>query len=305
MRRNLLLALASVAGLGLLDARPVHAHTDGEPAPGEQILAPPPTYHASGVAVEEHLGAHVPADARFRTADGKDVTLGEVLTGELPTILTFNYSDCPMLCSLQLNGLSSALPKVAEPADHAGKATARRVGSQFRIVTIDLEPSEPLDKLRHMRDKYIDRLPEAQRASARTGWTFLAAATPGDAAAIRRVAEAVGFKYTYLRERAEYAHPAALMFLSSQGVVTRYVYGIEFETAIMRESIFKAGTSEASTAVGFMNRCYHFDPDANNHARAGMLALRVGAAGFLVLLLSGFGLVHFLKKQRRHGEMPS
>jgi protein SCO1/2 len=279
----------------------------------DEIPAAPPTYEAGGVTVDEHLGARVPLDATFRTQDGTLVTLGQILGpgvtaggNELPTILTFNYSDCPMLCSLQLNGLSAALPAIAVPApDRDGRPTALRVGEQYRIVTIDLEPNDTLGKLQKMRDKYIDRLPEAQRAAARKGWTFLAAAVPGDGAAIRRVAETVGFKYIYISERAEWAHPAALILLSAQGAVTRYVYGIEFDPRMMRESLFKAGTSEPATAVGFMNRCYHYAPDANNYSRGGMLALRLGAAAFLVLLLSLFGLMHFLKKQHRHGEMPS
>jgi len=106
---------------------------------------------------------------------------------------------------------------------------AFKLGTQFRVVTIDLEPMESLDKLAKMRERYIKKLPEAQQAAARAGWTFLAAATPGDGAAIRRVAESVGFKYVYVEERAEWAHPAALIFLSTQGIVTRYVYGIEFD----------------------------------------------------------------------------
>jgi hypothetical protein len=93
-----------------------------------------------------------------------------------------------------------------------------------------------------------------------------------------------------------------LIFLASNGAVTRYVYGIEFETGVLRDSVFKAGQAEPASAVGFLNRCYHYDPDARSHARAGMLALRLGAAGFVVLALTMFGLMHFLKKQRRHGE---
>src|SRR5690606_21195050 len=103
----------------------------------------------------------------------------------LPTILTFNYSDCPMLCNLQLNGLTAVLPAIAEK--HEGALF--RVGTQFRIVTIDLEPSESLEKMHKMRERYLERLPEAQRAAARSGWTFLVAETPGDGAAIRRVAD--------------------------------------------------------------------------------------------------------------------
>jgi hypothetical protein len=51
-----------------------------------------------------------------------------------------------------------------------------------------------------------------------------------------------------------------------------------------------------------MNRCYHYDPDATSHAHAGVAAMRVGAAGFIVLMISVFGLMRFLKKHRRSGE---
>jgi hypothetical protein len=55
---------------------------------------------------------------------------------------------------------------------------------------------------------------------------------------------------------------------------------------------------EPASAVGFLNRCYHYDPDANNHSRAGVLALRIGAAGAVVLLLSGLGMMHVIRKHR-------
>ena len=87
------------------EAGPLGSMTRGRrAAPDDEILAPPPTFKAGGVTVDEHLGGRVPLDAKFRTQDGALVTLGEVLRGELPAILTFNYSDCPMLCSVQLNG---------------------------------------------------------------------------------------------------------------------------------------------------------------------------------------------------------
>jgi protein SCO1/2 len=274
----------------------------GSASGDDEILAPPPTYQANEVTVEEHVGGRIPLDAAFRTQDGARVTLGDVMHGDLPAILTFNYSDCPMLCSVQLNGLTAALPKVGElgpSPDPSKPATLFRVGAQFRIVTIDLEPNETLEKVQQMRERYLARIPEAQRATARTGWTFLIAATPGDGAAIHRVAQAVGFRYAYIKDRAEWAHPAALILLSAAGAVTRYLYGIEFDPKVMRESIYKAGLAEPASAVGFMIRCYHYDPGANSHARAGVTALRVGAAGFAVLLFGSLGAMHFVRRSRR------
>ena len=286
MRTSAIFSLVLTLALAASDAF-AHPNSSGDGA--DEVLAPPPTYKGNDVAVVEQLGAHVPLDQVFATQDGKQVTLGQVVSGELPTILTFNYSDCPMLCSLQLNGLVNAIPLLDNPKP------VLRLGIQYKIVTIDLEPNDSLEKIAKMRERYLERIPADRRDAARTGWTFL----HGDAAAIRRVADAVGFKYTYIPERAEWAHPAALIFLSSTGAVTRYVYGIEFDSLMMRDSILKAGQAEPATAVGFMNRCYHYDPDANSHAHAGVVALRVGAAGFLVLMIAVFGLMRFLKKQRR------
>jgi len=276
-----------------LAATPAFAHPGGADA-DDSVPTPPPTYKGNDVAVDEHLGAKVPLDAQFVTSDGKAVTLGDLLKGDLPTILTFNYSDCPMLCSLQLNGLSKVLPELANKIG----GFSLYLGGHFRIITIDLEPNEPLDKLAKMKAKYIERLPSWQHDQGAAGWTFLRAAKAGDGAAIRRVADTVGFKYTYLPDRAEWAHPAALIFLATSGAVTRYVYGIDFAPAMMRESLILAGKAEPSTAVGFMNRCYHYDPEANSHARAGVLALRLGAAGFVVLLAATLSLMHFLRKNR-------
>lgn len=301
MRGSATLIVAVLAALG---SRAI-AHPDSEAAPVrhpqadapvENRVLTDPAWKGDKVTVTEKLGSPVPLDARFRTADGKHVTLGDVIRGDLPVILTFNYSDCPMLCSLQLNGLSTALPLIAEKHD----GVMYRPGAQFQIVTIDLEPGEPLAKIQKMRDKYIARLPEDQRESARAGWTFLVAENPGDGTQIARVARSVGFSYMYIPERAEWAHPAALIFLASSGVVTRYVYGIEFPPAMMRESLFKAGTREPSSTVGFLNRCYHYDPNANSHAHAGIVALRLAAAGAIFLLLSALGLAMFIKRHRRN-----
>lgn len=291
---------AALVGLALATA-PIAAAA-ARPGPDDEIAAPPPTYQANGVTVDEHLGSHVPLDAQFRTQDGAPVRLGDLLRGDLPAILTFNYSDCPMLCSVQLNGLTAALPAVgmlgASPDPSRGQVMFR-VGAQFRIVTIDLEPNDTLEKLKAMRERYLARLPEDQRELARQGWTFLLAATAGDGAAIRRVADAVGFRYTYIKDRAEWAHPAALILLSASGAVTRYLYGVEFAPAAVRESIYKAGLAESAAAVGFLLRCYHYDPDASSHAHAGVVALRLGAAGFVVLLFSVLGAMHFARRSKR------
>lgn len=292
MLRSRYIALAAICVGTMASAAVASPERAYDPNDASQPMPARATYQANDVLVNEQLGGLVPADATFRTVDGLPTTLGVALSGPIPTILTFNYSSCPQLCSLQLNGLVNSLRELD-----------MKVGQQFRVITISLDPDETLSHASAMRERYLESIPAEQRDVARAGWTFLLARFPGDASQVRRVADSVGFTYKYIADRAEYAHPAALIFLSTRGTVTRYVYGIEFAKDMMHESIAKAGIAEPSTAAGFMNRCYHFDPSANDHSRGGVLALQLGGAAF-VLFLTTVGFFYLRRISRREAHIP-
>lgn len=277
--------LAVALGAIVLASPSARAH-DGEGSAGAALDYVPQSPKAfEGLGLTERQGAKIPLDVAFRDQDGKDVVLGDYFKDDLPVLLTFNYSDCPMLCSLQLNGLATGLASLDfEP------------GKQFKIVTIDLEPRESVTKAHETRQKYLDRLPPAKRASAAKGWSFLTARIPGDASGIQRVAEAVGFHYKYIPERAEYAHPAALIFLSSRGMVSRYVGGTDYEPDVLHASVIIAGTSETATSAGFVFNCFHYEP--GGHARIAVVAMRIGAVAFLVLFFTAFGVWRLVRRSR-------
>ena len=294
MKRLLFASLLLLAALGAEAQQAGFTKGYGPVQPASQRLQ-------TEVGYEPKLGQSLPLDAMVTDEAGATVALGSYFAGasaRKPVLVVFYYQSCPMLCSLQLNGLVKSLPAIATPAPYLDKQVKFAVGEQFKVVTIDLEPNDTPEKLAKLRDRYLGQLPDAQRAKARAGgWTFLTAAKPANGAHVRAVAEAVGFKYKWIKDRAEWAHPAALIVLSSTGKVMRYVYGIEFPADVMRESLIAAGTAEPKAAAGYMLRCYHFDPDAKNHSRAGVMALRVGAAGFVVLLL-GFGVSYLVRRNR-------
>lgn len=289
-------ALAVLIGTAVADPAGPGPDLSRGVSAGQTMMPPPATFKGTAANVTEHLGGKLPLDATFVTHEGKRITLREVVTGDLPTILTFNYADCPMLCSQQLNGLTAAMPGAAKrgPVTGSPDELAFVLGEHYRIVTISLEPNESPLKINKMRSKYLERI--GAKHDAR--WTFLV----GDSAQIQRVADAVGFGYAYIPERAEWAHPAAFTFLSSAGVITRYVYGIEFPDRVLAESIYKAGLAEPATATGFMLRCYHWDPSASDHSRVGVVALRVGAAS-AVAALAAFGILIFARRRHKTGEV--
>lgn len=277
-RRAQLLAAAVVLATAAL------AHAERRPP--ELVTEAPPALAA--VDVEEHLGAHVPLDLAFRDQHGRDVTLGDYVRGDLPVILTFNYSSCPMLCSLQLDGFVDGLGKLSLAA-----------GVQFRIVTIVIEPKEEPARAAQTRTAYLEKL-ETRRAGYRRhaeagGWTFLVARDGSDAA-IRRLADTVGIGYRYVPERAEWAHPAALVFLSPSGIVTRYVHGIQYDHDDLLTSVMLAGTAEPAAAVGFVQRCFHWDPNAGGRSKSAFSLMKFGAVAFGAFVLGALILVHVLRR---------
>src|SRR5690606_32266392 len=98
----------------------------------------------AAVDVKVRLGHYLPKDLAFRDESGRTVLLGELFDGRTPVILTLNYSNCPMLCSLQLNGLIQGLKQVEWG-----------INREYRIVTVSLEPNEPQDVAQRTLNRYL------------------------------------------------------------------------------------------------------------------------------------------------------
>src|SRR5262245_57374478 len=109
------------------------AGANAAPVPANEILDRTEALpkRLEGIDVREHLGEMVDKGARFIDETGRQVTVADFLDGQHPVILTLNYSRCPMLCSLELNGLVGAM-----------KDVDFTVGKDFRIVTVVLDPNE-------------------------------------------------------------------------------------------------------------------------------------------------------------------
>ena len=61
-----------------------------------------------GVTITQKLDSRVDLDLEFTDSTGERVTLGD-LFGDKPVVLSLVYFDCPMLCTLELNGLLKAM----------------------------------------------------------------------------------------------------------------------------------------------------------------------------------------------------
>ncbi|MEW5702325.1 MAG: SCO family protein [Candidatus Zixiibacteriota bacterium] len=226
------------------------------------------------IDVVEHLGDTIPLDLVFTDDRGDPVTLRRYFTADRPVILTLAYSNCPMLCSIVLDGLTNGV-----------QALSWRPGGEFQMITVSIDPLETVEQAAARKKRYMSYLP---RASNPDGWAFLV----GAAGQSRALADAVGFKYFWDEKSRQYAHPAVVMILTGDGVVSRYLYGIEYKERDLRLGLLEASEGKiGSTIDRIILYCFHYDPAAKGYVlfagnvmRLGGLLTMVALVAFLVAL---------------------
>ena len=110
------------------------------------------------IGIDQNLGVQVDPHIALHDEYGRPVQLGDFF-GARPIILMPVYYECPMLCSMQLNGLVAAM--------HVLPFTA---GKEFDIVTFSIDPNETPALALAKKEHYIH---DYARAGADRGWHFL------------------------------------------------------------------------------------------------------------------------------------
>jgi protein SCO1/2 len=220
------------------------------------------------VGFDQRLGETVPLDIELRDEAGRSVRLGDYF-GRKPVVLALVYYDCPMLCTLTLNGLASALAVL--PFD---------AGREFEIVTVSFEPRETPALAAAKKQAYLRRY---QRPGAALGWHFLT----GEPESTRRLTEAVGFRYAWDEQTKQYAHPSGILVLTPDGRIARYLYGIEYAPKDLRFALMEASQRRIGSAMDqAVLYCYRYDPMTGRYAAVVMRLVRAGGVLTVLALVS-------------------
>ena len=232
------------------------------------------------VSIAQKLGTTPPLDLQFRDEHERVVRLGDYFKGRKPVILTFMYYRCPMLCSMVMEGVSSALAEMKP-----------NVGEDFDVITVSIDPRDTPSRAREVKEKYLRRYGRMQSAA---GWHFLT----GHDSMIRQLTSAVGFNYSYDMQSDQFGHGAALLVLTPQGTVSRYFYGFDYKARDVRLALVEASSGKIGTATDkLLLLCYHYDPITGKYTRAAMNFVRAGGVA-TILSLGGFIFV-MIRRDRR------
>jgi protein SCO1 len=226
------------------------------------------------VEFDQRLNSQIPLDLSFTDERGVPVQLRQYFGGK-PIILNFVYYKCRDLCPLLLDGMVRTL-----------RAVSFGIGTEFNVLTVSIDPHDSTALAAAQKRDFLARY---GRAGSETGWHFLT----GEEPAIRKLAEAVGFHYSFDATTGEFAHATGIVLLTPTGKTSRYFYGIEFSPRDVRLGLVEAAEGKIGTPIDqLLLFCYHYDPVTGkygpfvtNLVRLGGFITAIGLAGFILWML--------------------
>jgi protein SCO1 len=245
--RNIVLVLI----LSCLFVRPAFSLTPGD---------------LSRVTFQQHVGSQVSPELIFRDETNRSFRLGDHF-GKQFTILVLGYYRCPMLCTLINDGLIKALQDL--PAS---------IGGDFQVVDVSIDPTETAAAAAAKKSEYLRQY---ARPRAADGWHFLV----GDKHSIAQLADEVGYRYVYDPVIRQYAHPSGLVILTPDGKISRYIFGVNFDSKEVGSALIAAQKRQSSSPVSqFLLLCYHYNPVTGKYSAFTLNGLRIISLIFVLAI---------------------
>ena len=248
-------------------------------APARELPARPDP-NAQGLL--QRLGERVPDADAFVDEAGACVTLARYLR-DRPVVLTLGYSACPRLCGLIADGLARSLRDIE----------GLTAGQDFEVVRVSIDPAETPAAARAQKAAL---LAHPDLSGVARGWHFLT----GRDASIRRLADAIGFRYARDPASGQFVHPAGVLVLTPQGVVSRVLYGVDFPARDLRLALVEASGGRIGRVTdALLLLCVGYDCTTGAYTPLVTRIVRVVSAGFLLLVIAGLSVLHRMERRAR------
>ena len=236
----------------------------------------PPQFKA--VTFAQRLNQQMPLDTQLKDEAGRTVMLGDYF-GQKPVVLAFVYYQCPMLCPMTLNGISSVL-----------KALPWTPGKEFEIVIISFDPRDTPETANAKKQAHLAHWKASNTAA---GWHFLTADEP----ALQRVTAAAGFTYQWDEKTGQFAHVSGLLTLTPDGKLARYFYGVEYSPKELRLALVESGQGRVGSKVDeLLLYCFNYDPATGRYGWAVITLSRIGG---LVTVAAVLGFIVTMRRRDR------
>lgn len=237
------------------------------------------------VSLSERLAETVPGGVAVIDEQGREILLGTLL--DRPAVLTLVYYRCRDVCPQMLIALAKALAK-----------TNPMPGKDYRVITMSIDDT---DTPEIARARKRDLSTSGEMPLTEDSWRFLT----GTPEAIRRISESVGI--TFRKTDKGFIHPEVLVFLSTGGMIVRYVHLSRFSYGASYPVSFSPVEISDALAAASLNRTG--DPSSrlplycsvDREGLKGYFGI-LQAAGILTLLTVLALLLYLRAGRRRRGK---
>lgn len=243
----------------------------------EKLLRPEKILDAA--VFQQNIGAQLPLHLEFINTEEKTVRLDQLLNNK-PALLALSWYQCSGLCPIALHHMARQLRHIRY---HLPK--------DFQIIQISIDPRDSPQTARAIKQELLNLY---GNTTASEGWHVLTGA-PGP---VRQLADQVGFRYAYDAKRKQFSHPAGITLLTAQGIVSSYLFGVDYSIKDLNLALTEAGQGKLGSPLAqLILRCFHFDPDKGVYTLAILNLARI--AGLLTVVIMLITISIFLIKQHR------
>ena len=225
------------------------------------------------IGIEEKTGNTIPMNTEFFDEKGNLVALKDIV--KKPTIFNFVYFRCPGICSPTLTELTSIVNFID-----------MEIGKDFQIVTISFDDREKFELGAAKKESYMGLL---KKQIPDDSWKFLT----GDSASIHQVTDAAGFYFK--REGNDFIHAGALVVVSPEGKIARYLNGVKFLPFDVKMALTEAAQGMTGPTIAkLVAYCYSYNPEGRTY-----VFNVTRAAGGVILLFAAVFVVYLTVKPKK------
>lgn len=230
------------------------------------------------IGIEENLGQTLPLDLSFTDEDGKIVKLRSLV--DKPFILNFVYYECPGICSPLLTELTNIVNRLDLVA-----------GVDYKIITLSFNEKDNAELAKKKKANYLKLV---EKNIPPESWRFLT----GDSASIKLLTDAAGFMFK--RQGDDFIHTGALIAVSPEGKITRYLYGIQFLPFDVKMALIEAASGKIGPTISkILSYCYSYSPEGRNYV---LNTTKIFGTGILLLAAIFVGVLTLKPKKKKTEE---
>lgn len=227
------------------------------------------------LGIYEKLDTFLPDNITLTNENYETVNLLEKI--DKPTVIALVYYECPGICSPLLEGVADVITRAKID-----------LGTEYQVFTVSFDPEE---KPKLARDKKINYAKLVKGKDVEHGWTWFT----GDSANITRLLDALGYKVK--KQGQEYIHPAALMVISPEGKITRYLHGTYFLPFDLKMAVIEASQGRSGPTINkVLQYCFSYDPEGKKYV---LNFTKISGSIIILLALSLFVGLMISKKSRK------